>query len=121
MKKYLNINTFLIGLVMVLAFGMYFWRTTHANQGGVAVVRLDGTEVRMEIRLDEDKIHEIHGGNLPVYLEVKDGAIRFINTVCPDHLCENEGFIRYEDETAICMPAGVAVLVTAEYQGGQDE
>jgi len=117
MKKYLNINTFLIGLVMVLAFGMFFWRTANAKEGGVAIVRLDGTQVRMEIRLDEDKIHEIHGANLPVYLEVKDGAIRFINTVCPDHLCENEGFIRYEDETAICMPAGVAVLVDAEYTG----
>lgn len=117
MKKYLNINTILIGLVIVLAFGMYFWRTTHANEGGVAVVRLDGSQVRMEIPLNEDKIHEIHGGKLKVTLEVKDGAIRFIDTVCPDHLCENEGFIRYEDETAICMPAGVAVLVEAEYKG----
>ena len=60
---------------------------------------------------------EIKGGKLKVTLEVKDGAIRFVDTVCPDHLCENEGFIRYEDESAICMPAGVAVLVTDEFKG----
>ncbi|MBQ3588282.1 MAG: NusG domain II-containing protein, partial [Oscillospiraceae bacterium] len=40
--------------------------------------------------------------------------IRFIESICPDHLCEGYGFISYEDETAICMPAGVAVLVTSE-------
>ena len=49
-----------------------------------------------------------------VTLEVKDGQIRFINSICPDHLCEGFGFISMEDESAICMPAGVAVLITDE-------
>ena len=117
MKKYLNINTFLIGLVLVAAMGMYFWRTANTNAGGIAIVRFDNTDVRMELPLNEDKIYNIPGGKLKVTLEVKDGAIRFIDTVCPDHLCENEGLIRYEDESAICMPAGVAVLVTDEFKG----
>ena len=114
MKKKPDINTILIGAVLVIALAMFGWRTVSANKGGVAVVRVDGTSSRQEISLEEDGIHIITTGKLKVTLEVKDGRIRFIESICPDHLCEGYGFISYEDETAICMPAGVAVLVTSE-------
>lgn len=48
-------------------------------------------------------------------LEVKDGAVRFVDSVCPDHICENTGWLRLEGEAAVCAPAGVAVTVQ---QGG---
>ena len=44
-------------------------------------------------------------------LEVKDGAVRFVNSVCPDHICENTGWLRLEGEAAVCAPAGVSVTV----------
>ena len=46
------------------------------------------------------------GAALPVTLEVKDGAVRFVNSVCPDHICENTGWLRLEGEAAVCAPAG---------------
>ncbi len=114
MKKYLNINNILIGAVLVLAGAMFVFRTATAQKGGVAVVRIDRTEKRMEISLAENKIHTIEDGNFTVTLEVQDGRIRFINSACPDHICEGYGFISMEDDSAICMPAGVAVLIQSE-------
>ncbi|MBQ3009174.1 MAG: NusG domain II-containing protein [Oscillospiraceae bacterium] len=111
MKKKLDINTILIGLVLVAAAGIYFWRNTTAVKGVVAVVRIDGTDKRQEISLEENGIHTIEDGRFIVTLEVQDEKIRFINSLCPDHLCEGYGFIGNEDEIAVCMPAGVAVVI----------
>ena len=93
---------------------MLGWRYMNRETGDVAMVAIDNTEKRYEISLEENTIHTITEGKIVVTLEVKDGRIRFIDSKCPDHLCEGFGFIQHEDESAICMPAGVAVLITDE-------
>ncbi len=116
MKKKLNINVILIGAVMILALVMYVKGDVSKIKGGSAMVLINKTDKRIEISLQEDKIHTITDGNIEVTLEVKDGGIRFINSLCPDHICEGYGFISMEDDSAICMPAGVAVIVASEVQ-----
>lgn len=113
-EKKLDINKILIGALLGFSVVMMAIRYFGAEKGEVAMVRFDNTDLRYEISLEEDAVHKITEGNFLVTLEVKDGRIRFIDSVCPDHLCEGFGFIKDEDETAICMPAGVAVLITDE-------
>ena len=113
-EKKLDINKILIGGLLVFSIVMLGWRYMTATKGDVAIVAIDSTAKRQEISLAEDAIHTITEGNFVVTLEVKDGAIRFINSQCPDHLCEGFGFVSEEDEFAVCMPAGVAVLITDE-------
>ncbi|MBQ7902366.1 MAG: NusG domain II-containing protein [Oscillospiraceae bacterium] len=110
----IDINKMFIGGLLLFIGVMMLFRYFNTEKGDVAMVRFDGTDVRYEISLEEDRIIEITEGNFLVTLEVKDGQIRFINSICPDHLCEGFGFISNEDEYAICMPAGVAVLITDE-------
>lgn len=110
MKK-ININVVLIGLAVLLSAGLLLWRNMSAQKGETAVVRIDGMEEKMEISLEENGIYTITEGKFTVTLEVQDGRIRFINSICPDHICEGYGFISCEDDSAICMPAGVAVLI----------
>ena len=110
----LDINKILIGAVLgfsLVAMGIRYFT---ADKGEYAMVAIDGSATRYEISLDEEKIHTITEGNFVVTLEVKDGAIRFINSQCPDHLCEGFGFVSEEDDFAVCMPAGVAVMITDE-------
>ena len=61
--------------------------------------------------LDKDGTYEISEGKLPVTLEVSEGRIRFINSRCPDHICEGYGWLSKEHDQAVCMPAGVVVSV----------
>ena len=42
---------------------------------------------------------------------VKDGAIRFIDSPCPDHLCEGFGWLAKPDDWAACIPCQAAVTV----------
>lgn len=105
MKK----NIIFVLAVLLLALLFFLWGGTNA-QGTVAYVNVTGKE-SIEISLDKDAVYTIDEGLLPVTLEVKDGAIRFVDSVCPDHLCEHYGFISLENEQAICVPARVAVVV----------
>lgn len=103
-------KTDLIILALLLAAAvaaLVFWPR---HKGHIAVVVYDG-EIVQQIPLSEDGIYHIDA-DLPVTLEVKDGEIRFIDSVCPDHICENAyGFIGDVGEDAICLPAKVAVTI----------
>ena len=44
-------------------------------------------------------------------IEVKDGAARFIDSPCPDHICESFGWISQEDQTATCLPARAVLTI----------
>ena len=72
------------------------------------MTRTEGTTARVEIT---DGTYEISEGKLPVTLEVSEGRIRFINSRCPDHICEGYGWLSKEHDQAVCMPAGVVVSV----------
>ena len=79
-------------------------------QGAVAQVSVaDGESQR--IALNKDGVYAIEGGALPVELEVKEGKIRFINSVCPDHVCEGFGWLSKEEDKAVCAPARVVVSI----------
>ena len=84
-----------------------------AAAGGTATVTWVRTAQHEPLTVDlaGDQIVHIEDADLPVTLQVKDGAIRFIDSVCPDHLCEQAGWLRGEGEWAACLPAGVMVTV----------
>ena len=68
--------------LLVIAGGIALFYATR-DTGARATVTVDGGK-GWEIDLSHDEIYHIEGAALPVTLEVKDGAIRFINSQCPD-------------------------------------
>lgn len=84
--------------------------------GAVAVVSIgvgDAT-VTQKIPLNESGIYHIDGA-LPVTLQVQDGAIRFINSRCPDHTCEGFGALSREGDWALCAPSEVYVNIVVSH------
>ncbi len=43
-----------------------------------------------------------YGVNMTI--EIKDGAIRVLDSDCPDKICVHTGFISNITQTAVCMP-----------------
>lgn len=105
MKK----NVWFVLAALALA-ALAFFLLRSGETGAVARVDVAGGET-VRLPLDRDGTFPVEGGALPVALQVKDGAVRFVNSVCPDHICEHTGWLRLEGETAVCAPAGVAVTV----------
>ena len=97
----------LIGGILLIAavMGLFFLLNQTGGQT-VAALSIDGTIVEVyDLSKEDDQfidLRESHG--VPVILEIKDHAIRFYESQCPDHICENYGFISLEAETAVCMP-----------------
>ena len=101
-----------LGGILLLALASFLIFSRRTSSGVCAQITFDKTVVH-EISLSEDRIYHIEG-RLPVTLEVKEGKIRFINSVCPDHICEAYGWIDAHPEHAVCMPALVSVYITED-------
>ena len=69
----------------------------------------DGITETLSLNEDHDYLYEV--GDYIVHLQVKDGAIAFRDSQCPDHVCEQFGWLREEGAWAACVPAGVYVKV----------
>ena len=78
----------------------------------VAVVDF-GDGITETIPLDEDHDYLYDVGDYIVHLQVKDGAVAFLDSQCPDHVCEQFGWLSEQDAWAACVPAGVYVTVQA--------
>lgn len=105
-----------LGILLVAAIAGFILWSVYRTSGAVARVTVltNGVHTEQLVPLSEDATLHIDGAALPVTLEVREGRIRFVHTVCPDHLCENTGWISHEGESAICLPAGVWVEVVEE-------
>lgn len=112
MKKFLNINTLLISTVLIIALIGLWYLNFNKIAGDKAIVQIVGAKgsQKIEIDLSNNKVYKFDAA-LPVTLEVVDGTIAFINSQCPDKLCEGFGHIRHEGESASCLPAKVVVTI----------
>ena len=63
------------------------------------------------IPLEEDETYSVDTGYYTVHIEVKDGRARFIESPCPDHICEGFGWLSAEDQTATCLPARAVLTI----------
>ena len=59
----------------------------------------------------KDATYDVDTGYLTVHIQVQDGAARFVDSPCPDHICEHYGWLREEDQTATCLPARAVLTI----------
>lgn len=101
-----DIALFII-IVIIAAAGLLFM--SGSGGGSEAVVREDGKVVK-QISLSVDQSFYI--GN--VRIEVKDGAVAFVESDCPGRECIKAGWLRVPGASAACLPNRVSITVTGE-------
>ena len=69
----------------------------------------DGITEVLPLDKDYDYLYDV--GSYVVHLQVKDGTISFQDSQCPDHVCEQFGWLDKDGAWAACVPAGVYVVV----------
>lgn len=116
MKKSTLINIIFAAAVIIIAAGLFLFRNAKVPQGELMAQLIYGDDnTVMDIPLDKDQTFTVDTGYLTVTIEVKEQQARFIDSQCSDHVCENYGWIRMEDQQAVCMP-GHAVLMIVPVQ-----
>ena len=107
-------------VVLALAAGVFLAvRAQHPAKGSglQAVVDFgDGVTETLTLAQDHDYLYEV--GDYIVHLQVKDGAIAFLDSQCPDHVCEQFGWLDKDGAWAACVPAGVYVVVEPTADAG---
>lgn len=66
-----------------------------------------GTSERQEVEIDlrEDGDYTFQSNGYEIHLQVRDGTIAFVDSPCPDHVCEGFGQISEVYDWAACIPA----------------
>lgn len=101
------------GLVAVLLF----FSTRFDRQAGTeAVIETANGDLRT-VSLAQITSFTVNGRDgHTLTVEIQNGAVRVINSTCPDHLCEQGGWFSDNGSSAVCVPAGISVRVTGDGQ-----
>lgn len=112
-KKALKTNLIFAGVLLAVALVLLAVLRLRPA-GGTALLTYGEDGKTMEIPLDKDARYDVDTGFYTIHLEVKDGAIAFVDSPCPDHLCEGYGWLSRQDDWAACLPARANVVVMSE-------
>ena len=110
--KKLWVNLLFIAVVLAVA-GVLFWLRGSSQSGASLRAELtygDNNTV-LPISLAKNGIYDVDTGYYTVHIEVQDGAARFVDSPCPDHICEHFGWLREENQTATCLPARAVLTI----------
>lgn len=112
-KKALKTNLIFAGVLLAVALAMFAVLQLRP-EGGTALLTWGEDGQTMEIPLNKNARYDVDTGIYTIHLEVEDGAIAFVDSPCPDHLCEGYGWLSRQDDWAACLPAKANVVVMSE-------
>ena len=96
---------------VLLAAGLAWWALRRSS-GPALYARADfgmGAVEMLPLDTDYDYYYQVDG--YIVHLQVRDGAVAFLDSQCPDHVCEAFGWLSEPGQWASCVPAGLMVTV----------
>lgn len=103
-------DIFIIATILVVAVVLLF-ANTKKTESPVAVITVDGKVYqRIDLAIAKDQIITLDTSP-SVTLRIKDSAIAFVNSHCPDGTCEKSGYLKSAGDTAACVPAKTVVSI----------
>lgn len=96
-------------LIVAIAVTGIVLMSSGAGNAESALIRVDG-DVYKEVSLSVDQT--IYLGN--VRIDIKNGAIAFIDSDCPTHACVKAGWLKVPGASAACLPNRISITVTGE-------
>ena len=99
-------------VILAIAAVLLVVRRVHASGSGLRAELIYGdNNTTMNLPLDVDETYDVDTGYYTVHIQIKDGAARFVDSPCPDHICEGFGWLSNEDQTATCLPARAVLTI----------
>lgn len=110
-----NLLFTIVILLLAAAIGIGY-AISHAKNAASrmeAVVRYTaaGQTYTIALPMDQNQTYSIVTGTYTVHIQIQDGAAAFVDSPCPDHLCEEFGWLREEHAWAACAPAGAFLQI----------
>lgn len=105
------IFTLAVLLVAAVIGGYYLVR--RAGRPDKVALLVYGTIERKQTEIDlrKDADYSFQSNGYEIHLQVRDGAIAFVDSPCPDHVCEQFGWLSEVYDWAACMPAQAMLTI----------
>lgn len=116
-QKKLLADVIVIVAMLLLAGTLYLALNSNRQEGGVAVVRVNGVETERH-SLAVDGTFPLNGGSN--VLVIADGQAWLSDADCPDLLCVKQGKIHYTGQVITCLPNRLTVTVEGGESNGVD-
>lgn len=100
----------LVGVLLVISLICIAYMYVAKSRGKVAVV-IYGDKKEARLSLDKDGIYDYESNGYIIHIEVKNHAAAFVQSPCPDHLCEHYGYLKDEGAMAVCLPAKATLTI----------
>ena len=107
----------LVVALLLLAGILYLTMNANRQEGGVAVVRVNGVETERHSLLQNGSFPLNGGTNI---LVIEDGYAWMSEANCPDHICVRQGKIHYTGQVITCLPNRLTVTIEGGEDGGVD-
>ncbi len=103
-------------LSLELFFIHRYWAGT--TTGDIAIIQSPAGS--QEVRLDHDQTLTVMGALGPSILEVRDGAIGFVQSPCSRKICIRSGLHSHAGATTACVPNRISLSVAGMREDGFD-
>ena len=114
MKRHKKLLLNLVFAAVILAAAAALLRVRRAGQTGAplcAELIYGDANTKLTFPLETDAAYDVDTGYLTVHIRIQNGAARFVDSPCPDHVCESFGWLSEEDQTATCLPARAVLTI----------
>lgn len=101
----------LVFTAALLALAAALFALTRGGPGTVAVLRYGDPQTERVIPLDRDARYDVDTGGYTIHLQVADGGVAFVDSPCPDHVCEQFGQLSEVYDWAACIPAQAMLTI----------
>lgn len=100
-----------------LIYNPYINKGNNDEIGNSVIVKIDREKVAT-YSLDENGQYILNGGTH--ILVIENGEAYLKETSCPDHYCEKQGKVSYNNQTLTCLPFKLTVTVSSDKQPSVD-
>jgi hypothetical protein len=111
MKQHKKLLINLVFAAVILAAAAVLLLVRKANQTGAplcAELIYGDSNTKLTFSLEKDADYDVDTGYLTVHIRIQDGAARFVDSPCPDHICESFGWLSEEPDGHLPARPGCA-------------
>ena len=111
-KKNLLTNLIFAAVILAAAAALLAVRSLRSTAAPLRAELIYGDDnTTMDLPLNVNRTYDVDTGYYTVHIEIQNGAARFVDSPCPDHICESFGWLSREDQTATCLPARAVLTI----------
>ena len=115
MKNILKKGDFIVfSFVFVLLLASLVLVLSTRTFGSYAVVTVNGDEIG-RYSLGQNGVYVLNGGTNTMVIE--NGCVYLSDADCPNRLCVNQGKIKYDGQSIICLPNKLTISIKGNSQG----